>query len=562
MCTKSNSGASAGRFTLPNEAAFTLTGTPGAGFDGTGIEVSVLYGAEVDGFTLSSLTVQNDNTTEGAVELDPGPGGVTIRSVTFANNHARSAAFYGGGALRLENRGCAAPGTTEAPITIAGSTFSDNSSSEASSGAKGGGATVSVGRFKCSPIRPVTLTNNSFSGNTVAGSAPNARVVGGGIAVVAQGEVIEPLTQSGNSFTGNAAKGVEGASEGKFGGGGEWIQGMDLTSTGDSFIGNTAVGSSTPAEGWTWGAGLGIINSNCTESAHTQGVATDLVVAGNSIVGGLAANAQGAGIYTGCDPGSGSDLTLNDSTVAGNSTAAGGVAGIYGEAVDRLTLTNTIDTGNVGGSDLGGFNGAGGSLTASYSDACLSGAALPGSGNICAPPLLASASDVHETTSSPTIDKGSNALVSAGLTSDFFGSARILPGRVSCSSPFSPATVDIGAAEFVTAIPACAPGVITHPTPNSSFSAVGIPHVNAITGAVTFTETVTDPGTFSWLLTFPNGKFGAFAARKAKKCAPAHIRLKGKCRPSRVVYAKGSKTVAAPGMVTFRSTRARPRARR
>ncbi len=124
-----------------------------------------------------------------------------------------------------------------------------------------------------------------------------------------------------------------------------------------------------------------------------QGFATNLIVAGNTIVGGTPADAQGAGIYTGCTFGSGSDLTLTDSTVTGNTTVAGGVAGIDGEVIDHLTLANAVNTGNIGGSDLGGFNGSG-SITASFSDACLAGAALAGSGNICAPPLLASVTDV------------------------------------------------------------------------------------------------------------------------------------------------------------------------
>jgi hypothetical protein len=460
MCTKSNSGVPKGKFELPKEAAFTLTGTPGAGFDGTGVSGPVLSGP-VEGFTLSSLTVQNAGTSGSAVEMQPGVGGVTVRSMTFIANHSTGGAS-GAGALLIKDGGCGGgAGLIEAPLTISGSTFSGNSIAS-EFGVTGGGATVYAGDFNCFAQRPVSIVNNTFSSNTASGSGANEKVLGGGLAVLGNNEVLDPLTQSGNSFTGNAVTGFKGATNADFGGGGEWMQGMNLTSTDDAFIANTATGSTATPEGWTWGAGLSILNtgengggSRCNpEGTHVQGLATNLVVAGNSITGGLPADAQGAGIYTGCELASGSDLVLRDSTVSGNSSVAGGIAGIVGEAADRLTLSNTIDAGNIGGSDLGGFNGTGGSISSSFSDACAAGAALPGSGNICAPPLLGSASDVHETSASPTIDAGSNALVPSGLTTDAFGTTRILAGHIGCIGSF-PAVVDMGAAEFQSAVPSC-----------------------------------------------------------------------------------------------------------
>jgi hypothetical protein len=455
MCTKSNSGVPKGKFELPKEAAFTLTGTPGAGFDGTGVSGPVLSGP-VEGFTLSSLTVQNAGPSGSAVEMQPGVGGVTVRSMTFTANHSIGGAS-GAGALLIKDGGCGGgAGLIEAPLTISGSTFSGNSIGS-EGGVTGGGATVWAGDFKCKAIRPVSILDNIFSGNSASGSGAEQLVLGGGLAVLANNEVHNPLTQSGNFFTGNAVTGFNGATSADFGGGGEWVQGMDLTSTGDSFIANAATGS-TPTVGWTWGAGLAILNTELvcnSENRSAQSIATNLVVADNSINAGLPADAQGAGIYTGCNAvGSGSDLTLRDSTVSGNSTVAGGVAGIDGESADHLTLTNTIDTGNTGGSDLGGFNGTGGSISSSFSDACAAGAALPGSGNICAPPLLASASDVHETSASPTIDAGSNALVPSRLTTDAFGPARILAGHTGCIGSF-PVVVDMGADEFTPSAPSC-----------------------------------------------------------------------------------------------------------
>lgn len=84
--------------------------------------------------------------------------------------------------------------------------------------------------------------------------------------------------------------------------------------------------------------------------------------------------------------------------------------------------------------------------------------------------------------------------------------------------------------------------------PNSAFSAHAGTFTPA-TGAISFKETVADPGTFSWLATFPNGKFGAFAS--ASKCRTGFTRLAGKCLPAKIVFAKGSKAVAAPGTLAF-----------
>jgi hypothetical protein len=86
--------------------------------------------------------------------------------------------------------------------------------------------------------------------------------------------------------------------------------------------------------------------------------------------------------------------------------------------------------------------------------------------------------------------------------------------------------------------------------PNSTFT-TGIISLNQATGLLTFTATVGDPGTFRWLLTFQNGKFGVFAASN-RKCKAGFVRLAAKCRPSKIVFAKGSQVVAVPGTVTFR----------
>jgi hypothetical protein len=90
------------------------------------------------------------------------------------------------------------------------------------------------------------------------------------------------------------------------------------------------------------------------------------------------------------------------------------------------------------------------------------------------------------------------------------------------------------------------------PVPGS-FTLHGNPTINPKTGAITFTVAVGDPGTVSWLLTFPNGRFGAFSANKSK-CKTGQTMLAGRCRPEKIVFGKASKVFAAAGIVSFTIT--------
>jgi len=76
--------------------------------------------------------------------------------------------------------------------------------------------------------------------------------------------------------------------------------------------------------------------------------------------------------------------------------------------------------------------------------------------------------------------------------------------------------------------------------------------VNRKTGAITFKGSVSDPGTFSWLLTFQNGRFGVFASANGR-CKNGLVRLRGRCRPPKIVFGTGRKPMAA-GAVSFTVT--------
>jgi hypothetical protein len=85
------------------------------------------------------------------------------------------------------------------------------------------------------------------------------------------------------------------------------------------------------------------------------------------------------------------------------------------------------------------------------------------------------------------------------------------------------------------------------PAPNSTFATAA--SANAKTGVLTFTTTVQNGGTLTWLATFANGKFGAFSS--ASHCRSGQIRIAGKCRPAKITFAKGSKSVGGAGTVTI-----------
>jgi hypothetical protein len=179
---------------------------------------------------------------------------------------------------------------------------------------------------------------------------------------------------------------------------------------------------------------------------------------GNSV----AAGGWGGAIYSGfiqpsCSSGCpGSTVALEDSTVVGNSVDAGsGSEGgaIWGSPGDSLTVKNAIIYSNTPTAEIFGYGS--GSPTFAYSDVCNEpgGPPVSGQGVICANPMLNA--DGTETTGSPTLDAGLNALVPAGLTGDQAGNPRIASSRVSCSGP-GPTIVDMGALEAtLKQVPSC-----------------------------------------------------------------------------------------------------------
>jgi PKD domain len=97
----------------------------------------------------------------------------------------------------------------------------------------------------------------------------------------------------------------------------------------------------------------------------------------------------------------------------------------------------------------------------------------------------------------------------------------------------------------VAPLPPPPPADVAGATPRSTFAAATAV-VDQKTGAVTLTTSVLDPGMFKFRATFANGRFGAFASAVCRK---PRIRLADRCLPATIVYASGSKALAASGTV-------------
>lgn len=472
MCTISNSG---GAFTLPSiPITLRAQAGSGAGFDGTGVLGRMLFGTDVGLTTISGLIFQDGtalvNQPGGAIRIT-GVSTPTLDSDQFYNNTAPSGS---GGAVSV-----ASTFSGSTPVAISNSTFGDvgRSNTAPASGAQGGAVSInspnapvvisnshfvanqsgSVGGgllVSTGSLGPVTMTANLFQGNSAGAVGGGATIgsggaqtltgnqfisnhvndaadpigFGGGLVMGGNGVPPPPFSSTGNVFDSNTVNfKTTGDSIGQ--GGGALIENVVLDSHNDSFTNNTLQGPSGNGEA----EGSGLSYESCA-STNVTSRATQLVVAGNQ--SGAGAAAEGA-LYIGCATGN-AHLALFDSTVSGNSGGAGSTAGAWGDpADDTLDLTNTILAGNSGGADLGGFQ----SVSATFSDLCSGAAPFAGAGNICAAPKLVGGADVRQTDTSPTIDAGSNALIPAGLTTDYAGNSRTVDFRG------GGAIVDIGAQE-------------------------------------------------------------------------------------------------------------------
>jgi len=385
----------------------------------------------------------NSATYGGGAIYASTPLPLVISNNTFVGNTATGSSFGVGGALYIFNESF--PEAT-AEVSVAGNLFG-GSAPGAGNGASysGGGAFIVP-----SAAESLKIEGNRFIDNAIVGfERAEAARTGAGLGLSDSYASGSPtVLQERNVFAGNVIEATDAPAHTEpAGGAGEWVFGLTVHSTADRFEGNRIAVDEAAATYPPEGAGLGVLGRSEIKQPGVF-VGVDDLFSGNVAPAG----GWGGAIYSGypqtycASSCPGSSVTLEDSTVVGNSVEAGaGSAGgaLWGSAHDNLTIENSIVYGNTPGPQIVGF---GGTTSFAFSDLCneAGGTPIGGAGLICANPLLNAAGE--ESATSPTVDAGSNALVPPGLSSDLAGNKRITAGRCG-DAP----TVDMGAFELAAA---------------------------------------------------------------------------------------------------------------
>jgi len=292
----------------------------------------VLAGATA---AISNLTLTQGNATNGNGGAIDDSGALTLTNVTINNSTASAATGFGGGvavetggSLTISdstidgNSAYQAGGIFESagasPVTITGSTLSNNSVTDTAQYDDGGALVVNVA---------TTLTNDTVSGNTGSAIAVNA-----------------PLTISGGTYSNNTAKGGDGGA----------IYGFDnVTITGATFDGNVA-GDPNPVAS--------------PSSSNGGAIYSDYdVTVDNSTFTNNQAVSVGADAYGGAIEFDDGNLTVTNSKFTSNS--AGGANAMYGyggaisdETSNNVSITGSTFTSNQAGGTAASEWGYGGAL--------------------------------------------------------------------------------------------------------------------------------------------------------------------------------------------------------
>jgi hypothetical protein len=446
--------------------------------------------------TFGQPSVGNSAEYGGAVYVQNG-NPLELTRNTFQANHATSTLFGAGGAVVIANFS----GELH-PVTISENTFGGPEEVDGNTTTWSGGGVF----LELAHEQPVTLEANTFMDNAIAGSGTaEAPRVGAGVAITVNGPGQGfTVTQRENEFVGNVIKETDKSNPEPAGGAGEWVLGARVNSTLDLFESNSIPVTDGEPEHPPEGGGLGVLSESGTVASFTG---ADDIFRGNSV----AAGGWGGAIYAGfhqpycASSCPGTSVTLEDSTVTGNSVEPGvGSEGgaLWGGPSDMLTIENSILYGNTPQPQIFGFGGA---TTFAYSDLCNEpgGPAVTGAGLICANPLLTVTGE--ETATSPTIGTGSLTLLPVGLTEDWRGNPRIT--KAACSE-----VVDMGAFEWQ--IP---PGCPSPPAPHRSFTPSSTPP--AASGSSTVAPVVSRAAQSNATWRVGNG-LARFSANKHKKRQP------------------------------------------
>ncbi|MEW6439564.1 MAG: choice-of-anchor Q domain-containing protein [bacterium] len=340
----------------------------------------------VDGFTITRGRTTGVDRGGGLCMNVTGTAGVSVANCIFLDN--RSVDDSGGG--MYVQRGHA---------DLSDCTFRGNTSDNR-------GGAVYVYYTESVSFGTADITHCDFDQNS-SGS--------GGALFFKGGTGSGPNSVVGCSFTANRAYSDAGSNDGA-----AIVCDPTTTISGCSFVGNTATRYGTIA---TYG-----------DAGNTITVASS-VFAGNEV-------RYGGGICINGSMGFLGSVIVTNCTFSGNTASSGGGA-IYTlkalGASSQFAITNSVLWGDSGNEIAVG--GSGGLPTVRYSDMDQDGYA-GSNGNIRQAPLFVSASDLHLTSASPCIDRGSNSAPSLPAQ-DIDGEARILDGDENGT-----AVADMGADEL------------------------------------------------------------------------------------------------------------------
>jgi hypothetical protein len=410
---------------------------------GGGLAVNCVDGAA----TLSNCRLENNvsDRSAGGAYIGGLNGAVTVSSCVVDGNSLDPVTGDDGGGLDIY---IDTGGTAD--ITLENSTITNNTIGECPS-AVGSPDGAGVFMYHLGSGGTITVRNNTISDNTA---------LGGPAGFYLRAPVQSTLIFQGNTVSRNAS----GRSEVGVSGGGVHIQ-LDVatvTFSNNKIYNNRAIGP------WANGGGVDLAletSGTCdilnnvfagnTSQQHGGGMSlfvanavTRAVVAGNAFAGNRAGSEDGSG--GGLMLNGECGVTLTNNTFYNNSANDGGGLGYFSEGAGRsLTIANDIYRSNTPAaiSNMGT-----GGLTVIYSNIeGGSGESWFGTGCIDVDPLFFNVADLpgadgifatiddglHLTSTSPSMNTGSNAAVPAVLTKDIAGLYRI-----------QNETVDMGAYEY------------------------------------------------------------------------------------------------------------------
>jgi hypothetical protein len=283
----------------------TVSGCPGDSGGGTGLDTILLQGGQT--YTLSLRNAVDDDTNAFG-DLDITGGGGTIIRRTGAGlatiDAGNTIAPFGppdNQRERVLDILSGAGGVTLEGVKVTG-------------GADMSGAGTGIAGGDGGGIRsraPLTLTDSEVTGNEIGsyfGGFNNFG--GGGILIRNPGS----LTMSGSTVAGNRSKAnTSNGNDSALGGGISMDSNTNLTATNSTIAGNTIDSSGNTANksyggGVMWYGGIGGGKMNLT----------NVTIANNSAIGGVAPDLEGAGIEIIESNGTTSNVTLTNTILAGN----------------------------------------------------------------------------------------------------------------------------------------------------------------------------------------------------------------------------------------------------